>query len=903
VRLRLFGAFAVSAEIEPVRGGIPQAVIARLAIARGSAVGTDELVGDLWSAPPPTVVSSLRAHISRLRSRGWGDRLSSGRTGYRLEVDAADVDILRYEDLLNADGAHRLDDLLDAERLWTGVPLASLDGFPFVPSVRERLGRLRRGALEEAARLHMDAGDEASAAALLDAVTDDAGLVALRARALARSGRSADALDLLDAFAASASDGAAPELLAVRRRIVRREEDSAIGTAAASRVQRTGIPLPLTRFVGRERELEAVRRGRAESRLVTLTGAAGVGKTRLAVEAARRADVGEDDAQRLIDLTGVAAPAQVVAVVADSVGAAEHSVEAVARMLTGSRTLLILDNAEHVLGAVATLCSALLERCEGLSVLVTSREAMRMAGERVIVVDPLLGDAVEDAVTLFLQRATDASGIVSWPAEERERVRHVCRTLDGLPLAIELAAARLDVLTVQELADSLHAPPTSGREDGRHDSIDGAIAWSMRLVSADERAVLAQLVCFSGSFTLEAVAAVCIAEGADPRELTVSLARRSLVTALAAESGQRRFRVLEAVRRHVRDTDPLADPAAWHRRHAAFLSELAERLAPRLRTPEVREVKASYAAWRADLDDALTRAIGVGDRATAVRLVAALSWYWYERGLGADAVHLVERALSLTGDPLPDLEAAALHAAAFIRAVGTDPWETVRATRRFAAAAGRAERAAWPTLAHVMLAYIAAGAGEEEEADRELSLAAAHRERIAPEDAWARADELMIRGDALRALGRPAQALEVLDQAYRLAGELGHPWALKGACFVTGKVLTEVGRPREAIGILRTGAIRSLESDDATSAFAAVNAAAAAFVRLDRASDAAVLFGVVDHTGARFAYHPEGSDGEWTQAARAAARRALTEPEWDAAYARGAGMDLRAVMDLLAAFR
>ncbi|MEW1834222.1 BTAD domain-containing putative transcriptional regulator [Microbacterium sp. NPDC079995] len=900
MRIGLFGGFTVSQGPDQVRGAIPQAIVARLAVTPGTPVTTDELLADLWSAPTASVVSSLRAHISRLRARGWGDILSNGRHGYRLDVAPDDVDVVRYRQLVDIDRDHpaRVERLTEAEALWTGPPLASLRGFPFAARIVPDLDGRRRSAVLELARRRLTAGDAAIASAVLAGYLSehppDEEVVRLHAQALSASGRTSEALDIIDAHrdAGDMSD--------LRAAIVRQEPAlTGAGDPDRRRVDRTGIPIPLTRFVGRQGELDAVARGRAQSRLVTLVGPAGVGKTRLAIEAARRVGPEVDDVQRLVDLAAVPGPDQVRGAVADALGAAEHSVEAMARLLGGRRALLLLDNAEHVLGATAALSSALLERCEGLHIVITSREAMRMPGERVIAVEPFVGGAATDAVTLFQQRAADVNGAVSWTEPDLARVSELCERLDGLPLAIELAAARLDILSLDDVIASLEAPTRSA--GGRHDSIDDAIAWSMRLTTASERTVLGQLVEFAGSFTLDAVARICAGDDIDAREATAALARRSLVAPLAVEWGERRFRVLDAVRRHVRRSAAEADLDGWRDRRADYLIGLAAQLSARLRTPDVLRAKATFAAWRADLDDALARMIQSGDRASAVALLSSLAWYWYERGLGADAVATIDRVLSLPGETDPDRESAILHAAAFLRAVGPDPLETVRMTHRFAGVADRTAAPQWPALADVMLAYLAAGAGDDDDAEEHLATSRRHADRIPDDAAWARLDVQMIRGDALRLLGRPSQALDVLADAYRTGTSIGHTWVVKGACFVTGKVLTEVGRPADAVAILRTGALRSLESGDVTSAFAAIGATAAAFVRLDRAEAAATVLGAVDTVGARHGYNPAGSDGEYTTQARTAARAALTDVEWDAAYAAGAGMSVRAVMEFLVA--
>lgn len=902
LRLVLFGPFAVTGPDAPaeVRGAIPQAILARLGLEPGRTFTTDELVAALWPEPSATLVSSLRAHISRLRARGWGNVLSGGRAGYRLDLPEDAVDIAQFRALLRVSGDARMSALERAEGLWRGAPLAAASGFPFAAPVVDQLTELRRTAGVELAQDRLDRGRATAAVTGLAPLArdlTDAQVGALYAQALDRSGRTADALAAIDERVAALRDAGLPpsaELSALRLTIAR--QDDAPGDAdAPAPIDRIGFPAPVTRFIGREAELEAVRRGRAQSRLVTLTGPAGVGKTRLAVELARRAGGEDDDSQWLVDLAVVASPDRVVGAVAEAVGT-DHSLDAVAAALGGRRTLLVLDNAEHVLGAVATVCAGLLERCEGLNVVVTSRESMRMAGERVIAVEPLVGASLADAVDLFLLRASESSGITEWSEAQVTAARRLCAQLDGLPLAIELAASRLDVLTLDELTASLSEPADAGNGTAsvrRHDSIDAAIDWSIRTTSVAERALLSQLVEFSGSFSLEAVAGICAADGSDPREITVSLARRSLVSAVGSSLGERRFRMLDIVKRYVKATHPIPDRPAWQRRHAAWMTEYAERMGPLLRTPDSRRARQALAANRADLDAATMRAIGWGDRSLALRLVAALAWFWYERGSGHETIATIERVLDLPGEPMPHAEAAALYPLVFLRSISGDVVAVVHAIQRFAEVADEAADPAYAMIAHTLLASLAAYEGGADAAAVELEVARAHRARVGEDSRWAIADHLYIRGDAFRIAGLPAQALDSLEEAYRMAGEVGHTRTLAATCYITGKVLTEVGRARDALGMLRTGAQRSAEREDGTSTVAALSAFAVALVELGEHRRAAELFGIVDAQGPRFGFHPIASDGSYAAPFRERAAHELGDGAWRDALERGRGRDLR----------
>lgn len=908
-RLSLFGSLQAThaGEVLPVRGDIPRAIVARLGIEPGEILTAEQLIAELWVAPPPTVLSSLRAHVSRLRGSGWDAVLGGGRRGYALEVDPDAVDAVAYRRLVAGEtGAPRADELAAAERLWRGAPFAGLAEFPFVPARVEQLDGLRRAALLELGRAQLDRGDHGSVPQTLDPVLatrpDDPELLALLARSLARAGRTAEALDLLDAHRARLVDQLglepAPELAELRQSIVRQDPvvvSAALGTTPA--VERVGVPIPLTRFVGRIRELELIERGRAESRLVTLVGPAGVGKTRLAIEAARRTTSAVDDEQWLVDLAVVTDASRVVPAIADLLGALEHTPAQLAERLRGRRALLILDNAEHVLGAVAAVVTELLARCEGLTVLVTSREALRMAGERLVQVEPLVGDAAGDAVRLFLQRATDTSGIGEWDEAAVATATALCRELDGLPLALELAASRLDVLSLAEVAASVGA--SGGAGGGRHDSIADALDWSVALLAEAELSALRQLALFAGSFSLDAVADVVDVPGADPRELVVALTRKSLVAAVASETGVRRFRLLESVLRYVQQRHPAPDADAFRARREAWVVKLVAEAAALLKGHEHKRGHALLAESRPDISAALEGVIARGDRATAFRIAGPQAWYWYERSLHVDGKDWLERILALPGERDPLGEAQACKSLAYMAASSTDPAAIVESIQRMAQIVGDGTDAYHRMIATLMQAYLAALGGQPEAADALLAEAARIRDEEGVDD-FDRGDELLLRGEALRALGRHSQVLDFLADGYRTALATGNTFALKSSCYVSAKALIEVRRAKDALPIIRTGAVSAVESEDWPMAVSSFFTAAAALAQLERHEDAAEFFGIGENLGKRFGFSPQHADPAFTKRHSDAVRAALTADAWRDAWARGAALSLPAGVRRLA---
>ena len=887
-----------------VRGDIPKAIVARLALSPSEVVTADELIGALWSDPPDTVVSSLRAHISRLRTGGWEPLIGGGRRGYSLEVDSDEVDVLEFRRLVHAtrSGETRYRDLVAAERMWRGTPLAGLEGFPFARAIIDELAGLRREATLDLARLRLDRGEHAIVATglapFLEQYPMDNALHEVYVRALARSGRTGDAIDAIDALRARLVESAGIQLGAdfehLRRSIVRQDPEVTSNViTAVEPVDRIGVPIPLTQFVGRHDELHLIALGRSESRLITLVGTAGVGKTRLAVEVARRASSLDDEVQWMIDLSRLTAPDQVLGAMADLVRASEPTVASIAERLGGRRGLLIVDNAEHVLGQVAVLVAETLARCEGLAVLVTSREALRVPGERVIAIAPLTGSASVDAVRLFLQRAIDATGINEWSDDQLDRMARVCQELDGLPLALELAAARLDVFTLDEVADSLPQSEGEGHDGDRHGSLDAAIAWSIALLSPTELAALSQLALFAGTFSLDAAGGICVVPDADSRDLAAALARKSLLSPVMSENGPRRFRLLDSVRAHVRRRHPSDAVDAWQQRRLEWLLRFAEEQSLDLKTINAKRARANLAGAHADLSEALDLAIRAGDRRSALRLVAAQIWHWYETRAVVEALSIADRVLAMPGEPSPVREATILRACAFISSIGSNPLDTVRYTALMETAAQVSGDPGMQLLAASMVAYVRALADEVEEADECL----ARSERIATEHEaeiarWMLADDLLVRGDAQRAVGRPAQALDSLAQSYRLATEIGHTWAIKGSCYVSGKALLDVNRAREALQVLRTGVARSVESADRASALAAIHIIAAAHTLLERFDEAATLYAAIAENGRIVGYSVSGIDAQYHERPLRRLREALTPVERTAAEERGVAMTL-----------
>jgi predicted ATPase len=325
---------------------------------------------------------------------------------------------------------------------------------------------------------------------------------------------------------------------------------------------RHNLPPPLTSFVGRERDLADVRRCLSEARLVTLTGPGGVGKTRLALEVTGQlarsggptyaAGIWRVELAPLVD--GALVPRAMASVLGVQEVPGQPLGESVLRWLHARELLLILDNCEHLAAACGAVASALLEACPGLTILATSREALNVAGEVVWPVGPLEADS--DGLQMFAVLAALASPAFRLTSDTRSAVIRVCQRLDGLPLAIELAAARVNALSVEEIEqrlDQRFALLTAGRRSSppRHQTLRALVDWSYELLTAEEHSLFQQLSVFSGGWTLEAADAVC-EPAADVLALLVSLVDKSLVQ-VERQAGQSRYRLLETLRQYAAD--------------------------------------------------------------------------------------------------------------------------------------------------------------------------------------------------------------------------------------------------------------------------------------------------------------------------------------------------------------
>ncbi|WP_073496486.1 AfsR/SARP family transcriptional regulator [Actinacidiphila paucisporea] len=730
-----------------------RALLALLLLEAGRPVSGERLVDGLYGEDPPAGVgNAVQSQVSRLR-QVLPVPIEGLPAGYRLAVDPDQVDAHRFqrlsaqgrEALASAEPASAARLLREALALWRGPALADVGDAPFAAAQVVRLEELRTGAVEDRIEADLALGRHRTLVAELGELVAAHPLrERLRAqlmRALHGSGRQGEALaayeDARRELADSLGADPGPELAAAQLAVLRgepmaappdvsretgpggdvpretssggrsdRPSDPLAGTTPAAAPVRHELPAQLTTFVGRADELALIGDRLARQRLVTLIGPGGAGKTRLAVEAARR----HPQDACFVELAGVTGGAEIPQAVLGALGlrgglrppvghgtagasaAVPDPVARIAAALIERPLLLVLDNCEHVVADAAVFAERLLIGCPQLRILATSREALGITGEALCPVAtlgmPQPGTDREQvlaspAVRLFTDRAAAVSPGFDPAADPAtaDTVLRLCSVLDGLPLAIELAAARLRSLSVTEIAARLGALPADDlsyslgvRPDAlfrllsrgsrtaqpRQRTLRGVVDWSWDLLPDDERAVLRRAAVFAGGWTQAAAEAVCadgdVIEADDVLDLMAALVEKSLVVAQHTEgTGLVRYRMLESIRAY--GAERLAEAGETertHAAHAAYFLDFALTADPHLRRAEQLEWLRLLSDERDNLQAALHRSLDAGDIPGAMRLIAALSSYWLLRGVRYEGVGPARQVLTAVGSTPPE---------------------------------------------------------------------------------------------------------------------------------------------------------------------------------------------------------------------------------------------------------
>ncbi|MFI8385703.1 AfsR/SARP family transcriptional regulator [Streptomyces sp. NPDC085540] len=696
-----------------VGGARLRALLTALARRPGRVVPAQLLVAEVWDgAPPADAVAALQALVARLRRALGHAAVRSAEGGYQLAAEREDVDLYRFERLVRAGG--RASDPAEAAALyeealalWRGPALADLPD-PAAEAARWEAVRMdaRRGRL--AAALAM--GDAERCLPELTALCAqqplDEPLHTLRIRALRDAGRPAEALAEYDSLRRELSDrlgtDPGPELRALHAELLSSDVQPPTATATATATAATveavaGVPpvapaaagnlrARLTTFVGREDDIRTIGDDLARARLVTLLGPGGAGKTRLSQEAAEAQDESAwPDGVWLVELApidGPGDPEDVAEAALAALGARETKLrgaaaeemrafteragddplDRLAEHCARRRLLLLLDNCEHVIGAAAALAERLLTHCPDVRILATSREPLGVPGESLRPVEPL-----PDPIALRLLGDRGAAARAGFTIEEDPAAAaEICRRLDGLPLAIELAAARLRLLTPRQIADRLDDRfrlLTSGARTvlPRQQTLRAVVDWSWELLDEAERTVLRRLSVFAGGCDLAAAEDVCAdpsdpAHDAsyDPADVLGSLVDKSLVVAAPGPDGLgMRYRLLETVGEYAAErlAEAAGDREAAEHRHLVHYRELARTTEPLLRGHGQRAATDRLATEYENLRTALRRAVAVRDADEVLCLVHSLGWYWHMHDLRSESRHWAEAAAALGPNP------------------------------------------------------------------------------------------------------------------------------------------------------------------------------------------------------------------------------------------------------------
>ncbi|MDI3422905.1 BTAD domain-containing putative transcriptional regulator [Streptomyces luteolus] len=845
-----------------------RALLTALLIHRGRPVSVDRLIDDMWGTQlPSNPAGVLQNKVWQLRraledaAPGGRDLVVSRPPGYQLQVPADAVDADRFHDLTarareSAEPRARAELLTEALALWRGPAYADFVDEEFTRAAADRLEEQRLTTLEEQADARLELGEHALVA---DELSDLVALHPLRERlrtahirALYLAGRQSAALssyaELRERLADELGVDPGPELAALHQAILTQSPALTAVPSPSTTAARppSNIPTAPGRLIGRDATVEQLRDLLDRHRLVTLTGSGGVGKTQLALATAAALGPRFPGGVWLAEFASLdpspGSATEVQEVVEEVLGVRDDttsgpgpdgdplsSVARVVRALGDADTLLVFDNCEHVVAPVAELTGRLLKAVPRLRVMTTSQAPLSIAGETLVEVEPLrlpqsaAGLDADDvlqfsAVELFATRAAAAAPRFRLTDETVAPVVSVCHRLDGIPLALEMAATRVRALGVHELAARLDDRFTllaGGARDApaRQRTLRAVIDWSWELLSGQERAVLRRLAVHADGCSLASAEEVCAGPDVDRAEVLDLLARLvdcSLVVMADGVDGPR-YRLLESVTayclEHLAGTGELE---ALQQRHRAYYTSLAERAEPHLSGHGQREWLRRLDSETANLRNALEHAVSRADTGGALRLVNALAWYWHLRGRNREAARSLTQALSL----VPDGEAVTVEAAAATAWLGgvklllggsKDPLgeyrTALRAYDELDDPGGRA-RAEW------FLGSNLYGIGDlspsEELIERALMTFRSRGDR------WGTAASLSSRAFLAKLRGRFGELRRYGEQSLEIFSELGDRWGQLRA-MVPLQTLAEVVGDYERAGRLYRDGLRMAE--------------------------------------------------------------------------------------------
>jgi predicted ATPase len=746
-----------------------------------------------------------------------------------------------------------------------------------------RLEQLRVDAEEGLLEAELALGDHVSAAARLRVFTGEHPLRehgwTLLATALYRAGRIGDALAALrsarDVLAEELGISPGPELEALQSAILRQDpqllaipERVELAAAPAPEARTGNLPAALSTLTGRGRELELLTKLIDEHRLVTLTGTGGIGKTRLAVETARR--YGGGDGPWLVELAGLHDPTLIADTIAGALSiAANGNPDVLFDALRRRTTLIVLDNCEQIVDGVAEFVTMLLRMCPNVRVLATSREVLQVEGERRYEVPPLSAGTAGEAVELFAQRAAvvdpDWAGGVGGA---RDTVARLCADLDNLPLAIELAAAQCAVLSVDQLAALAHdrfAMLRGGpRGNRRHATILATVQWSWDLLSDAERESFTALAIFAGGFDLRA--AMVVTRSTDIIAHLDTLTAKSMVTVVGGNP--RRYRILETLRQFAERQRTGERTTDLRNRHAAWVCELADEAVDALRDARSAQWMARLSTEHANIRAALEHSRD--EPAINLRICAGMYWYWYRTGHPTEGLRyirpVVEHWLAAEErDPAFDGDASGVApirlrilttlGLALLSYLGGDLASVGWGLTHLGRLATRADEPVAVAEALTTLAYFEAGSGQIAEAEQHAGAAL----QLARDNNASRteAEALMSLGAAYYRSGDLDRAAAAFTASIEAAERAGNAWCSGSSSWLLAKCRVAQGRfDAEVEHMLGDGLARLYAEGDRTSWIVKLTTLAYLRHRQGRAEHAAELLAAALHQGELIGYSP-----------------------------------------------
>ncbi len=821
---------AILGEVDVRRDGVRLAlpsgksthVLVRLALEAGRTVSADRLIDDLWASEAGlTDRNTLQSKISQLR-RAVGDPalISSTKIGYVLNVVPRSVDALEVlgttEEVAVLRGAGDLEAVVErcstALALFRGELLAD-SADPWLEPHRARLEQVRFGLLEEAFSARLELGGSAELTTELETLVAAAPLRErgwlLLITALYRAGRQADALAsyrrVRDLFGDELGLEPGPELQRLEQQILAQDpalEGAGLRVTAASVAPAVGnLPGLSSHLVGRDSDLRVVGALVGEHRLVTIVGSAGVGKTRLALEVARAFQAASG--AWLVRLEGVREPGALAQYTAEALGVTTGNEAQVLDRLRGSAMLLVLDNCEHLADAVADLVDRFLAAAPSLRILTTSQLPLGVEGETVYPLEPL---SAGDAMELFTQRAVQRRRSFVIDDDSAPIVEALCRSLDGLPLAIELAAARIKALSVQEISRrltdrfALLGNPTA-RGPERHRTLRAAIGWSYDLLFPDDKRGLWALSCFADGAPLSAVEHVLVEIGvpaAASLDVIERLADRSFVRLEVGIGGAVRYRLLDSVREFAAEQlreAGLADVAG--RAHAQWFAAAADRAADGGRGPQQSEYVALVKNERSNIDAALSWA-AANEPLLGLRIVNGLGWVWVVVGDGVTGAARIRAALA-AADSLAELadRATALMLSAWLEASAGNVERANAEAAQAIALADESGQGLLPAVARWYQSFVLISSGRPADALELLDGCRPAFHELG--DRWHEAGSALLTGHAYLLMGQAAASGDACREALRLLEPIGDQWGLAHAEALLGTIARSEHRLPEAI--------------------------------------------------------------------------------------------------------